>query len=196
MADINADTFEDADTFEVVETPNQASQAVEIADNKISPILTSMKDSVAEGLKATSSYGFSLFSSVNALIAGVGAAFATAKALGNLGKLAFYDTTRIAANTLYYQDEKATEAAKKDADESLAEGCKEMEAACQQTIATLSMLKDATLHTVEGLHHTQNSLCFAWNAASRVRDAAYDLFAANNEPVEIECEDMQRLLIS
>lgn len=166
----------------------------------VTATLAAVKDSAVEGSKATYSYGFALFSSFNAVVDAVKAAFATAKALVNLGKLAFYDTTRIAANTLYYQDEKATEAAKKDADESLAAGCKEMEVACQQTIAALSDLHHATLRTVKGLQHTQNSLCFAWNAASHARDAVYDLFAPDDASADnlltFEDADMQRLLIS
>ena len=94
-------------------------------------------------------------------------AFATAKALGNLGKLAFYDTTRIAANTLYYQDEAATEAAKKEGTESLSLCCKELEVACHKTKAMLAAAYDATLSTIQGLRHTKDSLYYAGDATAK-----------------------------
>lgn len=149
-------------------------------DQDFQTVLTVAKDAAVEGSKAAYSYGFALFSSFNAVLDGVKAAIASVTAVGNLAKLALYDTTRLAANTLYYQDEKATEVAKKDADESLAAGCKAMEVACQQTVAMLSDAYGATLQTVEGLDHTRNALCFAWDAASRAGNAAYGLLGADN----------------
>lgn len=162
--------IETADKALKIETSDQT---LKITDDKVDnpnkfvSILTSVKDSAVEGLKATHSYGFGLFSSVNAVVSGVGAAFATAKALGNLGKLAFYDTTRIAANTLYYQDEKAADAAKKEGAETLSLCCKELEVACQRTKAMLSTAYEATLSTVDGLSHTKDALYYAGDATAK-----------------------------
>ncbi|HXH54303.1 MAG TPA: hypothetical protein VNK03_00950 [Gammaproteobacteria bacterium] len=167
MPDINADTFE------IVKTA-QASEAVEIADNKIFPILTSMKDSAVEGLKATSSYGFGLFSSVNALISGVGAAFATAKGLSNLGKAFFYDAPRFTANTLYYRDKKASEAAREEGVVSLSLFRKEIQVAAHKTGAMCEQAYDATLNAVEGVSHTRDALYHACDAAIKTRELAVE----------------------
>jgi hypothetical protein len=135
--------------------------------SKVVSMLTSVKDSALEALKAARPYGSGLLSSLKSLSFGIGAAVATAKALGNLGKLAFYDTTRVAANTLYYQDEKAAEAAKKEGTESLAVCSKELEVACHKTKAMLSNAYDATLSTIEGLKHTKDSLYYAGDATAK-----------------------------
>jgi hypothetical protein len=183
-----ADTDQD---LQILKTPQIDGDSFTPVNTAIS-ILTAVKDSAVEGLKATNSYGFALFSSVKSLVSGLKAAVATVKALGNLAKLGLYDTTRIAANTLYYQDEEATEAAKKEGVETLSGGCKEIEEACHKTIAMLSTAYDATLSTIEGVMHTKNSLYYAGDATVKTITACYHMLpayhasVANNACVQIE----------
>lgn len=144
--------------------------------NKFNSILTAVQNAGIESFKATSAYGFALFSSAKSLASGISAAFATAKALGNLAKLALYDTTRVAANTLYYQDEKASAVAKSEGFESLSACSKEMKDACAKTADMLYGIYDATLEAIHGLEHTKEAMHYAWDAACHTRDAAYDAF--------------------
>ena len=159
---------------ELLQIPSQALENPAVAHNKINSILKSMKNSVVALKGLTRSYGFGLLSSAQSVILGVGAAFSTAKALRNFAKVAFYDTTRIAANTWYYQDKKASESAKKEGAESLEHCCKDMEVACRRTKKMLVAGYDATLNTIEGLNHSKDALYYAGDATAKTIQLALE----------------------
>ncbi len=163
--------------------------------NKFNSILTAAQNAAIESFKAANAYGFALFSSVKSLVSTISAAFATVDSLANVTKFVLYDTTRVAVDTLYYQDEKAAMAAREDGNKSLFAGCTAMETACQRAAEMFSEMRNAVYSTIEGLEHTQKAMHCAWDAAHHTRDAAYDAFFEPADTAKIDETALEKILL-